>query len=114
MSTRWSGLNNIRYNYSNIDKIVLNIDNQRDAATADQLTWLKNSGDAGFDYTGSSLAMFSIWASEPTKTRGATTREFNYDSPNLHIMGGPKGVVGRDAPGAGRVFTRDEVLDNNK
>jgi hypothetical protein len=41
-------LGNIRYNYLNVAKILLN-QPDRDAGIADQIQWLKNSGEAGFD-----------------------------------------------------------------
>src|SRR6202044_477172 len=92
--------------------ILLNT-KDRDQAIEDAKTWIRNSGAAGFYYTGSSLGIAGIWEDDPTETRGAKTRDFDASSPQVHSTDS-HGVRGFDTPIYGRVYTREEVLNNFK
>ena len=111
-------LDNIRYftggkaGYKTMSDILLDT-KDRDQSIEDAKTWIRNSGEAGFYYTGSSLGIVGIWMDNPTETRGAKTRDFNAASPNVHATGFP-GIHGFNTPIFGRVYTREEVLGNFK
>jgi mannonate dehydratase len=111
-------LHNIRYftggkaGYKTMADILLGTAD-RDQAIEDAKAWIRNCGQAGLQYTGSSLGIAGIWEDDPTETRGARVRDFDATAPNLHATGN-SAVQGFNTPVYGRVYTRDEVLDNFK
>lgn len=86
-------------------------------------TWIRNTAKAGFDYTGGRLMNTGLWGSGEVDVRGgATAREFDAASPNVHGEGGTgfgtasyvKPAGGVDTLYYGRKYGYDELMGNFK
>lgn len=113
-------LDNIRYftggpaGYTDMADIVLNRPG-RAQAIENAKTWIRNSGTAGFHYTGSSLSITGVWASGQTNVRGgAMARDYDEASPNVKGSNPRDAKSGRDTLYFGRDYSKEEVLDNFK